>query len=162
MSPVRESDCPSCGAKNVGGLSGCDALFCGLIGREFADPQLFRAHRLTVDAYCLQHPERYMISTKSAAAHLAGICWSLEIDESRHLPAVLKRFFDGPRSFARVATPPWLLRGTVNIGRLAAVSQPDEYLVAAREWAHSAWSAWSHGWPQTRAWVAEARKSTKQ
>jgi Family of unknown function (DUF5946) len=137
-------------------------LFCDLIGREFADPRLFRAHCLTVDAYCLQHPERDMLSTKSAATHLAGICWSLEIGESLHLPAALKRLVDGPRSFARVATPLRPLRGNVNIGNLAAVSQPDEYLAAAREWARSAWSAWSHGWPQTRAWVADARKSTWQ
>lgn len=159
---MRDPDCPSCGAENVGSLSGCDALFCELIGREFADPRLFRAHRLTVDAYCLQHPERYMISTKSAAAHLAGICWSLEIGESLHLPAALKRFVDGPRSFTRVTAPPRLLRGKVNIGHLVAVAQPDEYFAGAREWARSAWSAWSHGWPQARAWVAEAGTPTKK
>ena len=154
---MRDADCPSCGAKDVDGLIGCDTAFCNLIGREFADPQIFRAHRLTVDAYCLQHPERYMISTKSAAAHLTGICWSLEVGESIHLPAALKRFVDGPRVFTRVPVPPRLLRGDMNITHLRAISDPDDYLMAARKWARSAWSAWSCGWEQARAWVTAAQ-----
>lgn len=157
---VSLEDCPSCGAVAVGGLTGCEEVFSKLIGREFADSALFRAHRLTVDAYCLQHPEKYMISTKSAAAHLSGICWSLEIGENLHLPPALKRFVDGPRVFVRVAVPPQLHRGKINVTHLISVSEPHEYLVAAREWAHSAWSAWSSNWEQARAWVREAQNAT--
>ena len=71
--------CPSCGAPGAGGLDGCLALFGALGAREFSDADYFRMHRLTVDAYCLQHPEQYMVSTKSAAAHLAAMCWSMEL-----------------------------------------------------------------------------------
>jgi hypothetical protein len=71
------AECPSCGAPGVGGLEGCRALL-GRREREFSDPEYFRAHRLTVDAYSLQHPEQSMKSSKSAAAHLAGMCWSRE------------------------------------------------------------------------------------
>ena len=151
--------CSSCGATGVGGVLGCDAVFADLIGREFADPAFYRSHRLTVDSYCLQHPERYMISTKSAAAHLAGICWSLEVGESLHLPAPLKRFVDGPRTFDRVAAPPPLHRGRINLTYLLPIRDSEEYLEAAREWARSVWAAWAVGQEQAREWVAEARSS---
>lgn len=39
------------------GSAGCWATFGELLAREFADPALFASsHRLTVDAYALQHP----------------------------------------------------------------------------------------------------------
>ncbi|ANO52321.1 DUF5946 family protein [Woeseia oceani] len=159
MNLASKAEYPSCGAEAVGGLAGCDEVFSRLIGREFADPVLFRAHRLTVDAYCLQHTEKYMISSKSAAAHLMGICWSLEVGESLHLPPELKRFVDGPHVFVRVAVPPQLRRGKINITHLNSLSEPREYLVASREWAQSVWLAWSSAWEQTRAWVREAQKA---
>lgn len=42
---------------------------------------------------------------------------------------------------------------------LNELSDPDEYLIKAREWANSAWTAWSHAWEQTRAWVKEAQNA---
>lgn len=154
-----KDDCSSCGASGVGGVLGCDAVFADLIGREFADPAFYRSHRLTVDSYCLQHPERYMVSTKSAAAHLAGICWSLEVGESLHLPAPLKRFVDGPRVFPRIHPPEPLHRGMINLTYLRPIADPEEYVEAARKWAHEVWAAWAVGQEQARAWVAEALSS---
>src|SRR5215216_7826173 len=87
-------DCPSCGAVGVGGLGGCRTVFDELAGREFSDPAFFAAHRLSVDAYSLQHPEQFMKSSKSAAAHLTGMCWSMEYGYSVHLPRPLKNWVD--------------------------------------------------------------------
>ena len=154
---VREAaECPSCGAPGVGGLGGCQALFGRLGEREFSDPAYYRAHRLTVDAYCLQHPEQFMKSSKSAAAHLAGMCWSMERGRSLHLPAPLKRWVDGPRSFVRVAPPSPLDRGRVTLLSLVGALDADDYERRALEWARSAWEAWSAHWDQARAWVQEA------
>jgi hypothetical protein len=72
------SPCPHGGARNVGGEGGCNDLFQEVVGREFSRPELFQVHRLTVDAYALQHPDRYMKSAKSAVAHLTGMCWAME------------------------------------------------------------------------------------
>ncbi len=155
----QPADCPSCGAQGIGGLAGCDETFSQLIGEEFSNALLFRAHRLTVDAYCLQHPEKYMISSKSATAHLAGICWSLEIEESVHMPPALKQLVDGPQQFERIAVPAPQQRGAVNILHLTELTDPQDYLRAAREWAQSAWTAWPHAWEQTRAWIARARRT---
>lgn len=150
------ASCPSCGAPGVGGLEGCLSLFGTLGAREFEDPAYFAAHRLTVDAYCLQHPDQYMKSSKSAAAHLAAMCWTMENRRERHMPAALKRWVDGPRVFTRVVPPPPGQRGVLTLLSLADAADAADYEVRAFAWATSAWNAWSAHWPQARRWTAEA------
>jgi hypothetical protein len=148
--------CPDCGAPGVASLDACGELFAEVGAREFADEAFFRTHRLTVDAYCLQHPDAYMKSSKSAAAHLAAMCWSMEIGGSENLPRALKGWVDGPRTYARVVPPPPLHRGALTVRHVLGVEDPDEYAVRAEEWARSAWEAWGEHHDQARAWVAEA------
>ena len=64
--------CPECGADVRGGRAGCQQLCDEVLAREFGDYRYAREHRLTVDAYSLQHPDEYMRSAKSYAAHLTG------------------------------------------------------------------------------------------
>lgn len=150
--------CPLCGNKTATGLQECQRQFEALAEREFSDPRYFAFHRLTVDAYCLQHPERYMISTKSAATHLAAMCWSLEIGYSMHLPEPLKAFVDGPRTFVRIDPPPPMQRGGITIESMFETDAADAYGDAAMQWARSSWDAWSTGWRQAREWVTVACK----
>ena len=98
--------CPECGAAGVAGAAACDVLFKEVVGREFSQPELFGVHRLTVDAYSLQHPDPYMRSTKSAAAHLAGMCWSLEHGGGASVSRALSGWLDGPIELPRVEPPP--------------------------------------------------------
>ena len=154
-SPSRPP-CPSCGAPGVGGLEGCLSLLGTLGAREFEDPAYFAAHRLTVDAYCLQHPDQYMKSTKSAAAHLAAMCWTMELRRERHMPAALKQRVDGPRTYTRVEPPPPTQRGELTLLSLVGAADAADYEARALEWATSAWNAWAMHWPQARQWVAEA------
>ena|SRR5262244_2043292 len=65
--------CPDCGAP-VGGREECQKLFDEVIAREFSSPAYFGVHRITVDCYALQPPDRYCASFKSFAAHLSGLC----------------------------------------------------------------------------------------
>ncbi|MFA5035197.1 MAG: DUF5946 family protein [Candidatus Margulisiibacteriota bacterium] len=152
----KAKKCPECGALGFDGVEDCQAAFAKLIAKEFSNQSLFRAHRLTVDAYCLQHPEQYMVSSKSAAAHLAGMCWSLEKDHSLNFPPILKKWVDGARTYARVKPPPPLSRGELNLNHMKGISDPDKYFAAALEWSRSAWNAWSEHKPQARDWVEEA------
>jgi hypothetical protein len=73
---------PDC-ARGNGGLPGDH----GLLARDFTDAAYFRVHRMIVDTYCLQHPDRYCVSAKSLAAHLTGLCWLIEHGGSRELEA---------------------------------------------------------------------------
>ncbi|MBM4068192.1 MAG: hypothetical protein FJ271_04525 [Planctomycetes bacterium] len=162
---VREMDaavdCPACGAPGVGGLDGCRAMLGRVGEREFSDPEYFRAHRLTVDAYSLQHPEQFMESSKSAAAHLAGMCWSMERGRSIHLPAPLKCWVDGPRKYACVTPPPPRARGTITVVDVVGAEDAAEHERRVEAWAQSAWAAWSDHWAQARAWVKEALEESR-
>jgi hypothetical protein len=53
----------------------CKEIFEAILLKEFSDFRYAKVHRLTVDTYSLQHPDDYMISAKSFAAHLTGMRW---------------------------------------------------------------------------------------
>ena len=60
------SACPQCGVdlpdedgpthRYLGASPACWAAYCQALEREYADPAFFKNHRMTVDAYALQHP----------------------------------------------------------------------------------------------------------
>lgn len=148
--------CPFCGAPGMSSYAACRARFDDIVGKEFADPDYFMAHRLTVDAYSLQHPEHFMVSAKSAAAHLMAMCWSMEFGPELHLPRPVKDYLDGNRAFEVIVPPPPCQRGTVTVAHVAAAPDAVSHLERARTWALSAWGAWSSSHDQARAWVADA------
>src|SRR3954470_18548401 len=68
--------CDDCGSA-LGGRAGCEAAFHELGARAYADPAFAYRRRAVVDAYALQHPA-YILSLKSFAAHLCGLCAAVE------------------------------------------------------------------------------------
>lgn len=150
--------CPECGAEGVGGAEGCNALFQEVVGREFSRPELFQAHRLTVDAYSLQHPDRYMKSPKSAVAHLIGMCWTMEGADGPHVARAMSRFLDGVRHFERPDPPPPLSRGNRNITYVRSAPDSRAHIDRVKEWARGTWEAWGVHHEKARAWVKEAQE----
>jgi hypothetical protein len=156
----RESteNCPHCGAPEVGGEEGCDVLFQEVVGREFSRPELFQVHRLTVDAYSLQHPDRYMKSAKSAVAHLVGMCWAMEGEDDPSVSMAISRFLDGNPAFVRPhPVPPPGIRGALTIVDVHSAPTSEEHVKLVRDWAREAWGAWTIHHGQAREWVKEAR-----
>jgi len=155
---AKPPDCPHCGAENVGGEEGCNGLFQEVVGREFSRPELFQVHRLTVDAYSLQHPDQYMKSAKSAVAHLTGMCWAMEGGDDPSVSNSLSRFLDGTPEFRRPEpVPPPGARGDLTIVDVHSASSSEEHLKRVKEWARMAWDAWSDHHAQARVWVEEAK-----
>ena len=150
--------CPECGAEGVGGAEGCNALFQEVVGREFSQPELFQVHRLTVDAYSLQHPAQYMKSAKSAVAHLMGMCWAMEGTDGPHVAMAMSRFLDGNPKFERPDPPPPLSRGGMNITHIHSAPDSAAHISRVKEWARGAWEAWSRHHEKARGWVREARE----
>ena len=68
--PKSGERCSGCGLVVPGGTAGCQAIMDEVLARDFSDVLYFRVHRMMVDTYSLQHPERYCASAKSLAAHL--------------------------------------------------------------------------------------------
>jgi hypothetical protein len=149
--------CDQCGWAEAGGRQGCRERFEALLARDFSDPLFFRAHRMFVDTYCLQHPEDYCASAKSLAAHLAGLCWILESAAGAAVgPGRLHRWLSGDRRLDKPKLPEQ--RGVLTIGDLPQGGSPAEWARKVREWAGCTWAAYAQLHPVARSWVAEAAR----
>jgi len=146
--------CAECGAQIEGGNVGCEALFNELGARDFSDPRYGATHELLVDAYCLQHPERYCSSAKSYAAHLTRMCCGVERGGKREIYAAIPRWLSGP---AKIERPQTLAeRGSMTIANLRGAQTPEEHAKLVREWAANVWQAYAPQHEIARRWLSEA------
>jgi hypothetical protein len=147
--------CPGCGLVVPGGAAGCQAIMDELLARDFSDVAYFRVHRLLVDTYSLQHPDRYCVSAKSAAAHLTGLCWLIERGGSRAVGSEsLRRWLNGPARIEKPALPAH--RGKLTIAEARAAATPEAHAEAVERWARSTWDAHAALHARARAWIQEA------
>jgi hypothetical protein len=154
---VKGNDaCSSCGLAAAGGMEGCQRLFESIGLREYEDMRFARYHRIVVDVYALQHPDRYGRSAKSFAAHLTGLCAWLEDEASaQSVNASVQRWLSGPSPVARPPLP--ASYGAVTIRALIDAQDPVAYGAALREWAYSTWNAYGSLHPTAKGWIVEAR-----
>ena len=145
--------CSSCGLAVAGGIEGCQRLFESIGLREYEDMRFARYHRIVVDVYAMQHPDRYGRSAKSFAAHLTGLCAWLE-DESTAMAtnAAVQRWLNGPSLIAKPTPPPTY--GALTIRELVDTDDPIRYGEALLEWARSTWVAYASLHATAREWIA--------
>ncbi len=153
MSEKQDSTarCLGCGLLVPGGISDCQAMMDELLARDFSDVTYFRYHRMFVDIYCLQHPDRYCLSAKSLAAHLTGLCWFIDSGGSRAVGnESLRRWLNGTPRIEKPEIPSF--RGELTIADVRAAPDPKAYGQAVELWAQSTWKAYSalHSWARQR------------
>jgi Family of unknown function (DUF5946) len=147
--------CEGCGLQIAGGTQGCQALFDQLRLRESTElATTYGSTRLTIDVYCLQHPDRYCVSAKSLAAHLTGVGWALERGGDESGLRALQRWLNGKVELSKPPVP--RLRGEVTIADLASVEGSAAYAAAAERWARSTWAAYSSLHGVARGWIDQA------
>ena len=147
--------CAGCGLAVAGGEAGCQVLLDGLWGLEFGNALYFRTHRLTVDVYALQHPERYCVSAKSLAAHLMGTCAALERGAGRAVgDDRLRRWLDGPARIERPALP--AARGRLTVADVVGAAGPEAHHRAVDAWARATWEAYAPLHAVARGWIDRA------
>lgn len=147
--------CEHCGALVRGGAAGCQRLFDEVIAREFGDYRYGRVHRLTVDAYSLQHPDRYMRSGKSFAAHLTGACVAAEHEDASAVNRAVQRWLSGNPVVHKPERLPER-RGELTVTHVHSAASAEEHVERVREWARSAWEAWSEHHDSARRLIDEA------
>ncbi|MDP9282053.1 MAG: DUF5946 family protein [Chloroflexota bacterium] len=147
--------CTSCGLAVAGGTEGCQRLFESIGLREYEDMRFGRYHRIVVDAYAMQHPDRYGRSAKSFAAHLTGLCAWLE-DESTAMSAnaAVQRWLNGSSPIDKPPLPSTY--GAITIRELVDADDPVRYGEVLRRWARSTWDAYALLHATARAWIATA------
>jgi hypothetical protein len=156
----QDAVCEDCGAPVPGGKSGCQKLFDEVIAREFGDYRYGRSHRLTVDVYSLQHPEPYMRSGKSFAAHLTGICAALETEKSAAINRAVQQWLNGNPAIDKPAQLPQA-RGALTIAYVHGAATAEEHKGRVWEWARSVWEAWSDYHDLARQLIGEAMAAMK-
>ena len=138
----QKNICEDCRAIVFEGKLGCQRMFDEVIAKEFSDYRYGRIHRLTVDVYCMQHPEPYMHSRKSFAAHLTGICSALEYENSPEINQMVQKWLSKNPKIDKPAQLPKHF-GDLTISYIHSAANADEHLERVREWAASVWNAWS-------------------
>lgn len=135
---------------------GCWAAYGEVLARQYADASYAVAGQMTVDAYAVQHPGRESPqSIQSVALHLMSLCLQFEHERT---PA------EATQAVARVANDKlrfrWLLppaeRGELNVGDAYRARNAEEHVRIVRDWASSAWRAWSKYHSTVREWLAAA------
>ena len=130
-------------------------MFEEVIAREFGDYRYGRIHRLTVDTYSLQHPEAYMRSGKSFAAHLTGVCAALDYEDTFDINGVVQKWLSGNPPINKPSRlPPD--RGRLTIKYIHGATDAEEHTRRVREWAQSVWDAWGEHHTLAKQLIGEA------
>ena len=145
--------CAGCGLLVVDGTAGCQAIFDAESARQYADWRFAGHHRMCVDTYALQHPDRYCRSAISFAAHLTGLCAAFDHPAHPTLLRDLQQWLSSRPELDRPIEP--ADRGELRIDALAAVGDdPVAYAAAAERWGRSTWAAYAGLHGLAREWVA--------
>ena len=131
----------------------CWAAFGGILAREYSDRRLAAVHRLSVDTYAVQHPgDKSPQCVQSVAVHLCRLCVVLEtnypVEHANSVMLQVKRFEH--RFFYLV--PP-LRRGAITAADVLSAASVEEHIRKVRQWAQSAWEAWSAHHETIRRWL---------
>lgn len=133
---------------------GCWQAYGELLAREYQDPRYTRIHRVTVDAYAVQHPGVDTPQARnSVGIHLSRLLLLLE----RGWPIERVNAAMGAIT-AKKHDYPWLTPpadpGSLTVLHPFAATSPEEHADRVEEWARCVWSAWSEHHPTVRRWCA--------
>jgi uncharacterized protein DUF5946 len=135
----------------IGASAACWARYGELLVRELGELRNPDIHRLSVDAYAVQHPGRpERRAIRSVAVHLMSLC--LVLDRGWPVASATARI----GRLADRAEPHWLEppqpNGALTVEHPLA-DAPDNHAVRVREWAEDVWRAWSPHHPRVNAWL---------
>jgi hypothetical protein len=148
--------CPECGAPGAATIDACEKRFQDLGIERFDDAELATDWRLIVDCYSVQH-DRYILSGRSLAAHLTGVCVALEHGGDASLLRAVQQWLSLTRWLAKPAVPS--LRGDITIDDVI-IAAPEERHAVVMRWATAAWAAWAEHQGLARGWIAAAQHIT--
>jgi len=148
------TSCEDCGAA-LGGRAGCDAAFHELGARAYADSRFAYRRRAVVDAYSLQHPA-YILSLKSFAVHLCGLCAAVERAADPRADRAIWSDLRIPPDATKPTLP--ATRGSLTVSSLVDATAPDAFRAAADAWIADVWAAWHEHHALARRWLDHAMR----
>jgi len=167
--PIQENKlipCMGCGANvsNIDGPThkylvaspGCWKLFGDILAKEYGDPAYMSVHRLTVDAYALQHVGIKSPQTiQSMNLHLMALCAALKHNVTYDfIPKIMNKLlkeYKDKEAFTWLAPPHSL--GELTITDIVKAETPEEHTRLVHDWAKSTWDAWSPHHKKTEGYL---------
>jgi hypothetical protein len=126
-------------------------MFGIVLAREYADPECWAVHALTVDTYAVQHPGRPTPrAVRSVCSHLLSLCHALEGGTASG-PEVMRRALRTSDRFRWLEPPTGMLLTVVDV---VPATEPAAHVRLVRAWAESAWDAWAPHHDTVRSWLA--------
>ncbi|MBN1271958.1 MAG: hypothetical protein JXB26_06765 [Candidatus Aminicenantes bacterium] len=132
---------------------GCWAVYGEVLAREYSNPDYFQVHRLTVDAYAVQHPGSIdRQSIHSVGLHLIRLCLFLEhnLTPENANDAMLEA---GKEKHNFIWLKPPGTFGNITAADVAKARDVSEHKKIVRAWAQNAWDAWSVHHNTIRSWL---------
>lgn len=123
---------------------GCWKVYGEILAKEYSEYRYPEFHRLTVDAYAIQHPgDPTPQTTQSVNVHLAALYLVIEkklsCAKATDMMGKLVRLNKGAFEWL----PPPRCRGGITVVDVAGAVSFEEHRKRVYEWAHAAYSAWS-------------------
>lgn len=160
--PADFEVCPGCGSR-LRALEGpthaymtsspaCWAAFNIVMAREYSDPALMAVHRLSVDAWAVQHPgDGSRRAIQSVGLHLARLMVQIEQGlEGEAANAAMLGF--AARKAELPELPP---RGVyaITVADVVAAEAPQAHAAAVLRWAETVWADWADQHAFIRGWA---------
>ena len=153
--------CFSCGGRHTEALgpvhpymlssASCWSAYGQVLEKEYSDARYWKNHRLTVDAYAVQHPGGNCArSVQSVAVHLVSMYLVFE----RQLPQnqVTQLLSRATEFTFKWLEPPENL-GSVNVGDILEVENHIEHNIIVERWAKSSFNAWEDHHKTIKEWA---------
>jgi hypothetical protein len=125
---------------------GCWKAYGEVLAREYQDQEYWPLHRLTVDAYAVQHPGVDNPQARnSVGIHLSRLYLMFEAS----WPIETQYEWLAPPSH----------RGNLTVQHVLAARNSTDHLAAVEVWARSVWEAWADYHVMAREWVKTVTES---
>lgn len=157
--------CPDCqatvpqvvnGAQHayIGASPGCWDIFSQVMAREYENVAYAVAHRMTVDAYMVQHPgQPSPQSIQSVCVHLMGLYWVLDAGWATTKARTGLGLATEIIEFKWLDPPERL--GNITIMDIFAAQDAEEHNHQVKRWARCAWEAWQPYHDVIKMWSEE-------
>ncbi len=138
----------------IGASPGCWAIYGEVLAKEYGEYGYPAVHRLTVDAYAVQHPGTpSRRSIQSVAVHLISLYLVLERGyESAKATWVMQRVVSHSEHFVWLEPPSSM--GAMTVVDVNRAKDLAEHERLVQEWARASWEAWSQHREQVERWAS--------
>lgn len=157
--------CPGCGGafeamdgpthRYMTSSPGCWKVFGDLIAAEYSGAAPLEVHRLSVDAYAVQHPgDGSRQAVQSVGLHLARLCVQLHAPRPPHETNAVMQGFSARKATLPLLKPP--PRFSMTLADVAPFIGGPHHAEQVRLWAARAYDDWQDQHGVIRDWIGQA------